>query len=128
MAAILSKNLLKRLALVMAGLLLLTQFVLSAQACMLSGCNPAYVLSDTMATEECEGAPMDKGTCLVYCLKADQASSPSVDFNFSVILPATFPVSGLFALWQADSSAIPPAVLPCASGPPLQILFCSFQT
>jgi len=128
MAAILSRNLLKRLAGIMAGLLLFTQLVLSAQACMLPGSNPAYVLSDAMATEECEGAPMDKGRCLAYCLKADQASSPSVDFHFSVISPAAFPVPGLFALWQADRSAMPPAVSHCASGPPLQILFCSFQT
>ncbi len=128
MIAILSKNLLRRLAWIMVGLLLFTQLVLSAQACMLPGSNPAYVLSDAMATEECEGAPMDKGTCLAYCLKADQARSPSVDFHFNAILPAVFPVSGLFALWHVDSSAIPPVVSRCASGPPLQILFCSFQT
>jgi hypothetical protein len=128
MALILSKKLLRRLAWLTAGLLLFTQLILAAQACMLPGSNPAYTLGDAMATEECESAPMDKGTCLAYCLKADQVASPSVDFHFNVILPPAFPVAALSALRQVDGSAMPLAVSQPASGPPLQILFCSFQT
>lgn len=127
MAAIFSRILLKRLARLMAGLLLFTQLILSAQACMLPQPNPAHAFSDAMATEECAGVPMDRATCLADCLKADQASGPAVDFHFDVIPPSTFLVSALSPLPQVDSSAIHLPALHCRSGPLLQIVFCSFQ-
>jgi hypothetical protein len=127
MAAFATRKLLKRLAQLTSGLLLFTQLVLAAHACMLPQHNPAHAFSDAMSSGECEGVPMDRTTCLADCLKADQASS-SVNFDFDVILPPASPVADLAALRQFDQPAIHPSAAYCPSGPPLQILFCSFQT
>jgi hypothetical protein len=70
---------------------------------------------------------MDRTICLADCLKAAQASS-SVDIHFDVILPPASSVAGLFALRQINPSAIHASAPYRPSGPPLQILFCSFQT
>ena len=127
MAAFATRKLLKRLAQLTAGLLLFTQLALAAQACMLPGPNPAHAFSDAMASGECEGAPMDRATCLADCLKTDQAG-PSANFNLDVILPPASPVAQSSALRQVDHLAIHAPASYCPSGPPLQILFCSFQT
>ena len=126
MAAILSRSVFKRLAQLMVGLLLFAQLVLSAQACMLSRPDQAYTFNDTMATED--GASMDKATCLAHCLKADQVSSLSVDSHFHATLSPASPVAVLSALHRADPSVMPLPFSRRSSGPPLQILFCSFQT
>jgi hypothetical protein len=127
MAAFATRKLLKRLAQLTLGLLLFAQVALAVQACMLPRADPAHAFSDAMASGECEGVPMDRATCLADCLKADQAS-PSVNFHFDVILPPASPVAGLTALRQVDHLAIHAPAPYCPSGPPLQILFCSFQT
>jgi hypothetical protein len=127
MAAFATRKLLKRLAQLTAGLLLFAQLVLAAQACMLPQHNPAHAFSDAMASGECEGVPMDGAACLADCLKTDQAS-PSVNFHFDVILPPASPIAGLSALRQVDHLAIHAPAPYRPSGPPLQILFCSFQT
>jgi len=127
MGAFATRKLLRRLAVVMAGLLLFTQLVLAAQACMLPQHNPAHAFSDAMASGECEGVPMDRAMCLADCLKTDQAS-PSANFHFDVILPPASPVAELYALRQVDHLAIHASAPYYPSGPPLQILFCSFQT
>ena len=127
MAAIHSRYLSRRLACLMAGLLLFTQLALAAQACMLPRPNPAHAFSDAMATEPCEGVPMNRAICLADCLKADQASL-SIDYHFDLILPQATPLAEWYALQQVDPSARVLAVSRCPIGPPLQILFCSFQT
>ena len=127
MAAILSRNLRKRLAQLMVGLLLFTQLVLAAQACMLPQPKPAQAFSDAMAMEQCEDVPMDRTTCLAHCLQYDQVSSPSVQFQFDAIVPSVVPTVNLSALWQVDFSGSATPVPPFSVGPPLQILFCSFQ-
>jgi hypothetical protein len=127
MAAFATRKLLKRLAQLTAGLLLFTQLVLAAQACMMPQPNPAHAISDAMASGECDGVPMDRATCLADCLKADQASS-STKIHFDVILPPASPVAELTPLRQFDQPAIHARTAYCPSGPPLQILFCSFQT
>lgn len=126
-AAFATKKLLKRLAQLTLGLLLFAQLALAVQACMLPQHNPAHAFSDAMANGACEGVPMDRATCLADCLKADQAS-PSVNFHFDAILPQASPVAGLAAQWQVDHLAIHAPAPYCPGGPPLQILFCSFQT
>jgi len=94
---------------------------------MMPQLNPAHAFSDAMAGGECEGVPMDRATCLADCLKADQASS-SAKVHFDVILPPASPVAELAALRQFDHPAIHAPAAYRSSGPPLQILFCSFQT
>jgi hypothetical protein len=127
MAAFATRKLLRRLAQLTGGLLLFTQLVLAAHACMMPQPNPAHAFSDAMAGGECEGVPMDRATCLADCLKADQASS-SAKVHFDVILPPASPVAELAALRQFDHPAIHAPAAYRSSGPPLQILFCSFQT
>jgi hypothetical protein len=127
MAAFATRRLLKRLAQLTLGLLLFAQLALAAQACMLPRADPAHAFSDAMASGECEGVPMDRATCLADCLKTDQAS-PSVNFHLDVILPPASPVAGLTALRLVDYRVIHAPAPYCPSGPPLQILFCSFQT
>ena len=126
MAAFATRKLLKRLAQLTAGLLLFTQLVLAAQACMLPRHDPAHAFGDAMASGECEGVPMDRAMCLADCLKTDQASS-SAYFILDVILPPASPVAELTALRPVDQPAIHAPAPYCPSGPPLQILFCSFQ-
>lgn len=124
-----SRNLFKRLTQLTAGLLLFAQLVQPAQACMLRlQSSPTQTSGEAMVMGECTGAPMDTATCLAYCLKADQPANPAVDYHFPAVLPSISHMVRLPALQQADSSALPSAASRCASGPPLQILFCSFQT
>jgi len=127
MAAFAKRKPLKRLAQLTAGLLLFTQLVLAAHACMMPQPNPAHAFSDAMASGECEGVPMDRATCLADCLKADQTGF-SAKVHFDVILPPASPVAELTAPRQLDQPAIHARAAYCPSGPPLQILFCSFQT
>jgi hypothetical protein len=123
----LSRRLLKRLAQLMVGLVLFTQLVLSAQACMLPQPTPAQAFGDAMAMEQCNDVPMDRTTCLAHCLQHDQASGPSVHFQIDATVPSVAPVVNLSALRQLDFSGRASPVPPCSVGPPLQILFCSFQ-
>ena len=108
MNGVIKRNLLKRLAPLVAGLLLFAQLVVAAQACMLRP-QPiaAQMPSDGMATEECSEAPVDPTPCLVNCLKADQPANPSADYHFPVIALSVSAVAELSALIQPHSPAIP---------------------
>jgi hypothetical protein len=127
MVTILSRSRLKRLARLIAGLLLFTQMVFSAQACMLPSLDSMHAFfNNTMMNEACDGVSMDQSTCIAHCLKADQASAP-IDYHFHAMPPSVSTVAALPAPRQVDSSKPSPST--CRSGgPPLQILFCSFQT
>jgi hypothetical protein len=128
MTTMFSRNLLKKLTQLTAGLLLFAQLVQPAQACMLrlqSG--PTQTSGEAMAMGECADASMDTAPCLAYCLKADQPANPTVDYHFSVVLPPSTHIPRLPALQQAGFSAILSPTSRCSGSPPLQILFCSFQ-
>src|SRR5258705_5566724 len=127
MVSIFRKSLLKQLALLLGGVLLFTQLFLSAQACMLPAPEPARAFGDAMATEGCDGVPMEQTTCLAHCLSADQIASTPQDVHFHAISPPVSPVVTLSALRQIDLSAPSWPVARSTDGPPLQILFCSFQ-
>lgn len=127
MVAPFSKSFLRQLALFMGGLLLFTQLFLSAQACMLPMPSPARAFGDAMAAEGCEGVPMDQTTCLAHCLKADQIASTPQDVQFDAISPPVPSIVALSALRKIDPSASSWPVARSTNGPPLQILFCSFQ-
>lgn len=70
---------------------------------------------------------MDRAACLADCLKTDQAG-PSVNFQFDAIPPAASPIAELTALRQIGYPALHAPAPYSPGGPPLQILFCSFQT
>jgi hypothetical protein len=71
-----TRNLLKRLAVLGGGLLLFAQLTLPAQACMLwLQPGPMQKAGDAIAMDGCMGTPMDKPACFAHCLKADQRAS-----------------------------------------------------
>lgn len=128
MDGVITRSLLKRLAPVIAGLLLFAQLALAAQACMLqSQATPAQVSGDAMATEKCLEPPTDGTTCPVHCLTSDQPANPAFDKYFQVILPPVSTIAALPPLLQIRTSGIPSGASWCAGSPSLQILFCSFQ-
>jgi hypothetical protein len=123
-----SRKLVKRLALVAAGWLLLAQVALAAGSCMMRpAAIPAQVSGEVMVMDDCIDAPEDAASCLVHCLSADQPASYAVDFQFPVFLPPIPEVGRLTTLPQPDSLVSLLNVSDLTGGPPLQVLFCSFQ-
>lgn len=113
------------LAGLMAGLVLFAQLAMAAQACVLAQTAPGASQA-AIAEAGCDGMPMDEAACLARCLMQDQAAA-SVDQHSQLIAaPAAMPAAA-FVLPRARYSSPPPSAsrLPC--GPPLQILFCSYQ-
>ena len=111
----------RQAASIVAGAVLALQLVLAVHACVL----PLSASHVPMATAQCEGSGSDSASCLIQCQKNADQIKPSADLHFDV-LPTPHPwAKALVAkasLPQADASALYPSV-----GPPLQILFCSFQ-
>jgi hypothetical protein len=107
-----------------AGLLLFAQVAMAAQACMLGKAGSAGA-SQQMAMAGCEGVPMDAGACLARCLAADQAAA-SLDHHFYFVPPSLSIGSASFALHGTQAPVA--HALPVPGGPPLRILFCSYQT
>jgi hypothetical protein len=123
-----TRKLIKRLALVAAGWLLLAQIALAAGSCMMQPATiPAQATGEVMAMDDCVAAPTDPAACLVNCLKADQPASYSVDYQFSLALLSLSAVGPLPALPQPDTPVSRLHVPSLTGGPPLQVLFCSFQ-
>lgn len=119
-----SHNSVQGLARWMLGTMLAVQFVLTAQACVL----PLGVSSATTMTAPCEGTEIGTASCLIQCQKAADQIKPSVDFHFDALPTPNGWGEGLFV---APTSRMVVAVSPLlqrSGGPPLQILFCSFQS
>jgi hypothetical protein len=108
---------------VTAGLLLFTQLAMAAQACMLMKSGPA---SQEMVMAECDGVPMDKGVCLARCLAGDQVSvSPDHHAQFTLSSASTGQAG--FAPAENRVSSAHVAAFHISHGPPLRIIFCSYQ-
>ena len=108
----------------MLVVMLAMQFILAAQACEL----PVLLSSATTMSAPCEGTGVGTASCLIQCQKTADQIKPSVNFHFDA-LPTSY-------VWGEALSA-PPAsrmvasvspLLQRSGGPPLQILFCSFQS
>ena len=121
-----SKSKRKWLACVTAGLLLFTQLAMAAQACMLGKAGSAGA-SQQMAMAGCEGTPMDAGACLARCGAGDQAAA-TLDHHFHFVPPSPSIGSASFALHGTQAPVAHVAGLPVRAGPPLRVLFCSYQT
>lgn len=124
MSSATSHNSVQGLARWMLGMMLAVQFVLTAQACVLS----LPVSSVATMTAPCEGAGMGTASCQIQCQKMADQIKPSVDFHFDA-LPT--PNGWGEALSAPPVSRMAVAVSPLlqhSGGPPLQILFCSFQS
>ena len=116
----------KCLAFLTVGLLLFAQFASAAQGCMLARAPAGPATAEQMAAEGCDGAPMDAAACLARCLEADQ-SAASHDDNLQFVLPSAFTSATDFVVprvWVSQSAT----VLHLPAGPPLRVLFCSYQT
>ena len=109
----------RHLAWALMGLVVFMLFAVALRACVL----PQAVHVAQMP--DCHGTA--GSNCLIECQKVADQAKPSIDFHLDFI-PA-------FSLWATRLLAPPPlstAVFepssgqPCR-GPPLQILFCSFQ-
>lgn len=115
----------RRVALFVAATVLTMQFVSAVRACVL----PFSASSTPVATAPCAGPGMDSSaSCQIQCQKTADQIKPAVDFHVDAV-----PTSGAWA----DASFLPPAscstsfvppVLFRSVGPPLQILFCTFQS
>ena len=107
-----------------AGVVVAMQFVLSAQACVL----PGSMAAAAVAAADCAGMAMGDGACLIKCQKTADQVKPSVDFHFHVLPVLNSGAHGLPLPRAVPATAAVSATLPRSVGPPLQILFCSFQT
>lgn len=108
------------------GMMLAVQLILTVQPCVLR--LPA---SSAMAmTAPCEGAGAEMGaaSCLIQCQKTADQIKPSVDFHFDALPPPVAWTEMLFIRPASRMAAGLSTLLQRCSGPPLQVLFCSFQS
>lgn len=108
----------------MLGVMLALQFVLAAQACEL----PVRASSAATMTVPCEGSGVDTASCLIQCQKTADQIKPSVDFHFDALPTPNVWDEALSAPLASRMAAAVSPLLQRSGGPPLQILFCSFQS
>ena len=78
-----------------------------------------------MASGECHVAPMDEASCLAQCLGGDETVSKLAQHATAAIAAA--PASLDFTLPATRFVPLPERDAP-RGGPPLQILYCSYQS
>lgn len=107
-----------------AAVLLFAQFAVASQACMVMHQQAG---TQHAMTEECDGTPMNDDSCLAQCIAQDQVSS-TLEHHFTAAPPVIARAAPDFPLVAtlAPTRLLPDAPLP--AGPPLQVLFCSYQT
>src|SRR6266545_3930073 len=122
----LKRRAVKSIALFMAGFLLFAQAVVAAQACMLTKPMAVHLLNSDDPANDCEGVLLGKRLCLAHCVNANRASQ-AVDFHFLAVAPPVTEVVSPLPSWQDVRAPVLFSTV-SAVGPPLQILFCSYQT
>ena len=95
----------------LAGVLLFAQFAVASQACMVA--------------QQHAGMPRDDA-CLAQCIAEDQAVS-SLEHHFSAMPAVAASASLDFPLVATQASARLLSDAPLPAGPPLEVLFCSYQ-
>ncbi|SRR6266540_653723 len=126
MVRILKRRAIKSVALFMAGFLLFAQVVVAAQACTLTKPMAVHLLNNDDPANDCEGVLLGKRLCLAHCMHADRASQ-AVDLHFLAVAPPVTEVVSPVHSWQDVRVPVSFSTV-SAVGPPLQILFCSYQT
>ena len=108
----------------MAALVAFAQFAMAAERCMIVH-EPASAEHQMSSDEQCDAMPMDKASCLAQCLGGDESVSTLNPLFIAAIAPAPawmdFTLSGTRFV-SVEHEAPPPC------GPPLQILYCSYQS
>jgi len=123
-----SRRIIRRVVAAMACSWLFAQIALAAESCLVRlAAAPAQFSGDAMAMDDCAAAAAAHDTCLAHCLKSDQPASFSLDNQFQALPPALAAIGRMPELQVADSCSIPLRVFGSRGGPPLQVLFCSFQ-
>jgi hypothetical protein len=116
----------KWLACLAASLVLITQIAMAAEGCMLrpgtAGLQPAAV-----EQAGCDGMAMDETLSLACCVAGEQAAA-TVDQQLHFVPPSHSTGRGHFPLPEVHAAAARDAASDVPRGPPLRILFCSYQT
>lgn len=118
-----SRSRIKGLAGLAAALLLSTQLAMAAAGCTLSRGAPAQAAAEA----GCAGMSMDQGVCLACCVAADQAAA-SPDHPLYFLAPSASIGAATFAIPDDRAFAPQGRAVDVPRGPPLRILFCSYQT
>ncbi len=126
MVRVLKRKAIKNVALFMAGFLLFAQAVVAAQACTLTKPMAVHLLNSDDPANDCEGVLLGKRLCLAHCVNADRASQ-AVDLHFLAVAPPVTEVVSPVPSWPDVRAPVSFSTV-SAVGPPLQILFCSYQT
>jgi hypothetical protein len=118
-----SRSVIKGLAFLAAALLLSTQLAMAAAGCTLSSGAPAQAGAEA----GCGDMPMDQGVCLACCVAGDQAAAtPDQPFH---LLAASASIGAATSAIPDDRAFAPQGrAVDVPRGPPLRILFCSYQT
>lgn len=119
-----SHNAVQGLARWMLGVTLAMQFVLAAQACEL----PVLASSATTMAVPCEGSGVGTASCLIQCQKTADQIKPSGDFHFDALPTPNVWAAALSVPPASRMAAAVSPLLQRSGGPPLQILFCTFQS
>lgn len=116
----------KPLARFLVGLLLFTLLAPFAQACMLSQAGAPHPVVAAFANHD-GVSPREKPVCTEHCLQVYGAGH-ALNSQLPPITPLAAAVEAPAPSWLARASIRATPVRDPASGPGLQILFCSFQT
>ena len=115
----------KWLACLAAGLVVVTQTAIAAQGCMLTG---ASGLSTAVAqATPCDAMGMDEAPCLACCVVGEEAVG-ALDQHLVFVPPSDSIGSRQFPMPETHADAAHGAAWDVPRGPPLRILFCSYQT
>ena len=124
MMRILSWKWSKGLAFLTAGLLLFAQHVSATQVCMLVP-DRAGTASAEQMSDGCDATPMGPVNCSAHCQHADQSATSGAD-KLQFVAPVAYTslavpsVARIHPPQRASASRLP-------GGPPLRVLFCSYQ-
>ena len=112
------------LAALTAGLLVFAQVAIAAQACMLA--ERSLALQQAMSEAGCDGIPVDTTECAARCGAQAQAAVPDHSFHADQIAAADFSPPFISPAVR-EVSRLVPRHSPGPAGPPLQVLYCSYQ-
>ena len=112
------------LAALTAGLVVFAQIAIAAQACMLA--ERSFALQQAMSEAGCDGIPVDSTECAARCGAQAQAAVPDHSVHADQVAVANF--FAPFALTAIrEAPRLVPRQSPGPAGPPLRVLYCSYQ-
>jgi len=109
---------------VLAALTVFAQFAMAAEPCMLVHQPATSLQHEVAADEQCDAMPMEAAACLAQCLAGDESVSAGGPL---VAAMAPAPTSPDFTL-PGSRTVLPASYEAPPCGPPLQILYCSYQS